>query len=861
MVTLVILSLLSVWEALGPYGGDMHFTFISSRGTVFLSHGFGGFWRSEDQGETWVHITPSDPLLNNSGIYAIVEVLTDQDTFLFAAGSRGLWMSEDDGLSWTRVETGDPLIDESEAHLPVSIDAWGDTLLFLGMQQKLNTGTPFNGWILIQRVGAHWEATRFPIPGEPGPWITRLDFSPTWPDGPTLFAASFTAGLFSYRFVDGAWLMDTLPLPSPSSPTGVRIDERTEALYLMTSDDSFYRGIRQGGTWVWEHIDPVPDLVGNDKPTAYDIQPDPFDPYRLWFGMGGRMAAPIPSHAPSSRLGVFFWDTTGDSIAYLQYQSGWGLTLAVSVDTAHAVPTPYGTGIGAGLAFAPSYSSQCVLRTTDGGATWRRKFWGANGQTTNRPKVIRLRDGTSLLVNLAVSANGLSFDYGATWDTTRWFFVYTTPTDMTGYNWDALGIPPSWPTYTRSTPFGVFEDDILIASGEPARDLVGGLFRGSTEALTFINHERLPSPNPGFSLCFTQLTPEPVFRALLNPYDSSMVLLAEQVGGIGVYNGILDLYHRFGRGLPNPGGTWADSTTWALGGVRLIEVAEISSDTFYFVATMEGPWVGTEFDMPFEFPSRIFRAKNLRFTLDSIACEEAFIQIWPPSPGTQGDSAIVGLSAPRDGSGRLLAISASGRLLYTENAQASPVTWKTLRILPSEPSPLTDEPPQIIWDMAVDWTRGLIFLSAFHYGVLVGFLEEVEAAVPGSEILFSPYNDGLYCLEPRPIFFDPISGFLFAGTQGRSLFRTRPELPGIEERKLKPTPAFTVLHLRENALVLIFSSPLQKRERLRLWDTTGRLRGSWTLERGTRKVRLSLPGPRGVYLLTVGGRHAKVIKL
>ena len=105
------LLFLTAWEAIGPYGGDKHFTYVApSSYTAFAGMGFsGGFWRSTDGGENWVHITTDDPFLDNYGVNAMTEVIAGADTILFAAGPRGLWMSNDDGMTWARIETGNPI--------------------------------------------------------------------------------------------------------------------------------------------------------------------------------------------------------------------------------------------------------------------------------------------------------------------------------------------------------------------------------------------------------------------------------------------------------------------------------------------------------------------------------------------------------------------------------------------------------------------------------------------------------------------------------------------------------------------------------------------------------------------------------
>ena len=49
------------WEQLeGMDGGDMHFIFSTSKGVMFVSHGFGGVWRSGDGGKSWKIINQED---------------------------------------------------------------------------------------------------------------------------------------------------------------------------------------------------------------------------------------------------------------------------------------------------------------------------------------------------------------------------------------------------------------------------------------------------------------------------------------------------------------------------------------------------------------------------------------------------------------------------------------------------------------------------------------------------------------------------------------------------------------------------------------------------------------------------------
>ena len=735
------------WEPIGPDGGDMHFVFITSAHTVIASHGLGGIWRSTDGGATWELIR--QPGLVEAGFLAMDEV----DGVLFAGGNKGIWMSTDDGASWKRIGTNIPAPDETPpAYETVSIVAINSTHLYVSVRVNpaaLASGEPvqpFEGVFelflrdnLLDMMIAHKPPFSSDINA-----VVMLDYDPDFHGSPALFVSSSVHGLYMVRGLgeaSGSW---TWELVLDKKTTRVAIDRENDIVYVGTLDEWFWRGEFTGSSWSWDQI--IPEGVSG-TPIACFIKPDPYDPDRLWWGTvdgpRGSPYRPLPGTSGSSLRGVGKWDPLNKRWLYCFKSGGWGSIIAIDHHRPGENPDDYRLttphGYAAKYAYVPGGGAGCICKTEDGGKTWHRSYDGIYGDTMN--EVVFLEEGvlSGHLVALCVSGIQISPDYGESWLSGVDFQIPgVSPTERAGYAWGAAS-PPQ-----RTTLSGLSDVDLFISTGYPPTDFTGnGLYAVSL------------SGGPSF----VRLTSEPVHEIA---QEGWALVLALESGGVRIYHADTGHTCLVNNGFPSPAP-----------GVFELAHRRVGGADWWFASTYEGVIPPDSDNFFYDGPGSIYRAKDIISQGESASWELVY---------TSSSHRAIAISL--SSSGELLALLSNGELLYTPDFTAKSVSWTRIKlVLPGEAMRFTD--------LEVDWDARAVFVSTFGLGVLYASLDELLSHPSGAEL--QEMNQGLMTRNVRNLLLveGPEKAYLFAGTQGYSVWRIVLELerPGQEGEGEQPGPS------------------------------------------------------------------------
>lgn len=424
------ISLSGKWEQLkGLDGGDMHFLYATKDGILFLSHGFGGVWRSTDRGKHWELIKQED------FVDTIFFSMAEKGNLLYAGTNKGLWVSKDRGETWKKIITGFDEVDSGR--YPVfSLAIVGDKLFFSAVLEKsLRRRQP--GLSKIFCLYPDGKIRQFPVPeGSNLEAVLAGKY-------PYLFLSSIYSGLYVYSFQENHWkkLLST-------KTTRVFVDDNYD-LYVGTFGDWYYIGRKTQEGWKWEKIT-IP-LEAFQKGRGFPRQergyrqrrgkflyqekqyshrqgffqkeenfqtffhfllPDPVNEKYLWFGAGGIGGFYTIS---ARKKGISF---TGTGF----YEKGKWLSLNISSrNYAHSlvflpgekIYTQYGEITKTAL--ITQAGKGCVERTEDGGKTWIRSYEGVYGDTVNAVNIIKKGLLKGYIVCTAVSGIEIATDYGDKW--------------------------------------------------------------------------------------------------------------------------------------------------------------------------------------------------------------------------------------------------------------------------------------------------------------------------------------------------------------------------------------------------------------------------------------------------------------
>jgi len=727
------------WVPIGPDGGDMHFVFITSKHTIIASHGLGGAWRSTDMGAWWELV--DDPDLVDVGFCSMDEA----GGVLFAGGSGlgGLWVSQDDGISWDRLETGLEALDRTPSDYEVvSIVALSEDHVFCSV--RVNPAAvalgrhvaPFEGIFELTRgPSGAWSVVEHepPFPSDAGA-VVMIDYDQDFQGSPTLFVSSSIHGLFTVSDLAGSWSWEQV-LNKPT--TRVFVDEANDIVYVGTIGDWFWRGV-PGPSWSWDQIVPEGET---DCAIACFIRTDPYDPDRLWWGTvassRGSPWQPPPGSAGKSLRGVGKWDSVGKKWLSCFKAPGWGSIIAIDYHRPGEDPDDYristAHGFAAKYAYVPGGGETCVFKTEDGGRSWFRSYNGIYADTMN--EVVYLEEGVleGHLVAICVSGTQLSPDLGDSWLPDVEIKIFgASLSERAGYAWWAAS-PPS-----AISMSGVGNVELFMATGYPPTSFTGnGLYAVS------------------LSGSYTRLTSEPVHKIVQVGWK---LFLALESGGIRVYEA-------------DTGSTYLVSTGLPMSGIFELAYKAIGGLDWWFASTYDGTIPPDSDSYFYRGPGSLYRATGLIGSASAARWEQVY---------SSTAHRVVSISLSEDG--ELLGLLSDGRLLYTPDFTAEAISWQLI-------STGLEGMAKLFTDLEVDWASRLIFISTFGLGILVASLDDLLSSGAPARA-FSELNPGLLTRNVRNILLVREEGgaYLFAGTEGYSVWRLELELPGVPTPRPSPGP-------------------------------------------------------------------------
>jgi len=411
------ISISGKWEQLkGLDGGDMHFVYSTDDNILFASHGFGGVWRSEDEGKTWELIQQKDFV--DICFYS----MTERDGILYAGANKGIWKSYDRGKTWKRILTGIGDIDDGRYSV-VSITKIGEKLFFSTVVEKSYRVRKKFGESKVFYFSNDTEVREFPLPEE---CKYEVVISGRYP---YLFASSLHSGLYVYSFENKKWekILN-------EKTTKVFVD-RDFNIYTGTFGNWYFIGEKEKYGWKWHQIKISPEdfirkprhlrnstkakktplPVGKEKNFQtffYFIVPDPVNRNYLWFGAGG--------------IGGFYsLSARGEGLSFVGtcfYKDGKVRNINISSRNfsptiafikGKTIQTEYGEITK--IALIPQGGKGCISKTEDGGKTWKHSYDGIYGDTINAINIIRKGILKGCIIVTAVSGIEVATENGDKW--------------------------------------------------------------------------------------------------------------------------------------------------------------------------------------------------------------------------------------------------------------------------------------------------------------------------------------------------------------------------------------------------------------------------------------------------------------
>ncbi len=494
----------------------------ASNPDVLVAGTIGGVFRSSDFGKTWQRITPDDQAeLKNVESVAIDPVNPD----VIYIGTWHLpWKTSDGGASWELIHTG--MIDDSDV-FTMTIDRWNARKVY---------ATACSGIYRSTDGAAKWTRIR----GIPASSRRTRSFAQD-PDNQDVFYAGTTEGLWISEDGTATWRQATpksVVVNSVLVQPGGSLLIGTEGAGVLRSDDG-------GRGWV----------TSNQGFSERFVSRIVFDPVgrRVLTGIwgdrnhGGVFSAPSP-RGPWSRIGPGLEGREVLSLAVAggQVLAGTDDGLFLSADPAapfRRLPT-----LIAGVEVHPrvtdvvalseqvflAASPQGILRSLDGGATWRRPSLGMWGPASSFAV-----SGRTLGLVLAASPLGFfkSVDGGDRWvlvsrglgATEAHTIAFVPSDDRVVYATSTRGLFRSkdqgatWSQVTGGIPF---TDITGLAVGPDGRTLYasdftwGGIFRSVNGGDTW---ERLPTEG---------LVSDRVWTLSVDPTAPGRILVASPRGGL-----------------------------------------------------------------------------------------------------------------------------------------------------------------------------------------------------------------------------------------------------------------------------------------------------------------------------------------
>ncbi|RLE52753.1 MAG: hypothetical protein DRJ33_02885, partial [Candidatus Methanomethylicota archaeon] len=704
-------------------------------------------FRSTDGAATWCRITEEN--LIDVGFTAMAEV----DGVLYAGVGvgRGLMVSYDDGYSWSKIELGVEELEGGELYDITSIAAVSTKQLYLGCKTLKAGSLEVVYEVIYDDQSSSWKVIEHKFPEElafPAQQVVvKLRYDPDFHGEPVLFVSRYPDGLYIVKNLDGEWSWQKI---FDGNTTAIEVALDQDVVYLGTYDDWIYRGVYEDGSWSWQRLNPLEgresEFEVDTPPIISDVKVDPYNSNRIWWCSPGRLARVYPVTKEHVNLyGVGAWDPDGKRWLHSFVHYGWGTYVAIDRHGEGESPESFMVKIdgvvGAKIAYMPSYSFRCLLKTEDGGRTWRSSYNKLYGDCINEVSLLDRDPYPDGIAVLCVSGIELSYDYGESWDDD---FDLNPGGARLCFPWRLIPLPQIY-GYKITVDGVEYPLDLMVITGYPGPSPEEGTKRHGLIALSssFIKSHRLSTAIHQGSM---QLTSNPAVYGLA---VEDCVVLTLQEAGVEVYNLTSRSSFISNMGLPSSCELYK------------IAYAKIGSDGWWVVSTYEGPPIHKlgENDHYFWFgPSRIYRAKNL--------LENREDTVWQQI-SQRYDGGIVSLNV--NNQGELIALEASGKVLYCQDFTADNPSWKELQILLVEGGE-----PDYYTDMEVDWEDGVAFISTVGHqgpGVCYVSLEDIRSGV--GALCCHSFNEGLYTRLIRNILWSPKEKYLFAGSWWSSVWRVK----------------------------------------------------------------------------------------
>ena len=423
---------LGKWEQLqGMDGGDMHYICSTSRGILFLSHGFGGVWRSEDGGNSWKIIDQDD------FVDVVFYDVKEFDGKLFAGSSKGLWYSIDDGKSWIKLPTGFDDVDNGKYQI-VSLAPYGERLFFTAiLDKRYRQGQPGDGFLFYLENG---KVHKMNCPDNRE--IT------VYASYPYLFLSSPYSGLYLYK--DGKWekILN-------NKTTRVYIDDNAN-LYVGTIGEWWFVGLKTQDGWEWKQI----KLGDDSNKIFYFALPDPANNNRLWLGYGGiSLFYSFSSRGSGGAVLTGCWN--GNQLTHVEEFPNYASSIVFYGD--ETIDTPCGKATKCALI---TVGGQAVQKTEDGGKSWKDSYEGVYGDTINAINPIKSGILDGCIVITAVSGIEIAMDHGDKWMEDVDFRIGRIDGKLPGYVWCAVS--PDEPVKGKY--------DLIVSTGYPSPEKGDGVF-------------------------------------------------------------------------------------------------------------------------------------------------------------------------------------------------------------------------------------------------------------------------------------------------------------------------------------------------------------------------------------------------
>ena len=754
------------WVHIGPDGGDNYFVFVTSKHTVITSTANAAF-RSADGAKTWKDIL-SDEIFD-LGFVSMAEA----DGVLFAGlgKGKGLAISRDDGKTWVKINLGVEELEGKggpEALCEIrSIIALSKEHIYFGIKSLHPRGREINCVYeaIFDEYTNKWKVIKHELP-EKHPLVGvkevvyRLAYDPDFKGmGPTLFVSKYPFGLYMVTSLDGEWKWTKI---LDKKTTAVCVAKDTDVVYVGTYNDWIYRGEYDGAKWKWVKLNPLEGAINPPKllmtPIISDVVVDPYNPNRVWWGTPGRLVR-IYSTPEGHKcvFGVFAWDPKTKKWLHSFVTKDWGAFIAVDKHSPGEDESEYVVYIngvkGAKIAYTCSYSFRSLLKTVDGGRTWRPSYKGIYGDCMNAISFLSREPHPHTFVALCQSGIELSYDYGETWEDD---FDLPPGSVKMGFPWYALPLPKEF-GYTVTVDGKTYTLDLLILAAYPGPEPSKGGKRYGMFAISTAYIKEARRTGKPLVKGAVRLTENPTIYGIIVENYAILVL---QEGGVEIYDFIGRRSFVSSKGLPEVGGTCAIAQV-KVGGIRWWVVATYEGKPLY-----KDSWGNDHY---FWFgPSRLYRAKNLLINKENTIWEQIYPQVGKTETGI--------VSVRLLNSGELLALESSGKLVYCPDITANKPSIKVLELVPSKGGM-----PTQFTDMEVDAAKGIIYISSVGHeglGVYYVLLENIRREK--NSIACYPLGKGLHTRLVRSLAITPDGKYLFAGTWWSSSWRIEPKVREVE---------------------------------------------------------------------------------